>query len=218
MSIDRATYKDYVLKHMYTALKENRYRPGDRVTESYIAEELGISRAPIREALAELVSSGLLLHKPQVGTFVASMSPRDIMDSYETRGVAEGFAAREAMEFIDEEVLSELERMAELMVQYAGKKTHHRLIEVGREFHETIYGKCDNIAVVQLTDNLRLKIGLLFYRHWAEVYSPDEIRSRHFDIVNVLRQKNPDRVEQVIREHYIETGRKVAAIYKGYSS
>lgn len=218
MSIDRATYKDYVLQHMYTALKENRYRPGDRIKESYIAEELGISRAPIREALAELVSSGLLLHKPQIGTFVASMSPREIMDSYETRGVAEGYAAREAMGFIDEEVLSELERMIELMGQYAARKTQHRLIEIGREFHETIYGKCDNIAVVQLTDNLRLKIGLLFYRHWAQVYSPEEIKSRHYDIVNVLREKQPDRVEQVIREHYIETGKKVAAIYNGSSS
>lgn len=215
MSIDRATYKDYVLKHMYTALQENRFRPGDRITESYIAEELGISRAPIREALAELVNSGLLLHKPQIGTFVATMSPREIMDSYETRGVAEGFAAREAIRFIDDEVLSELERMAELMWQYAGKKTQRRLIEVGREFHETIYGKCDNIAVVQLTDNLRLKIGLLFYRHWADVYSPDEIRSRHLDIVNVLRLGVPDQVELVIRNHYIESGRKVAAIYRG---
>ncbi|WP_163337001.1 GntR family transcriptional regulator [Desulfopila sp. IMCC35008] len=218
MSIDRATYKDYVLKHLYTALKENRYRPGDRLTESYIAEELGISRAPIREALAELVSSGLLFHKPQIGTFVASMSPREIIDSYETRGVAEGFAAREAMGFIDEEILSELERMAELMGQYAVKNMQHRLIDIGRDFHETIYGKCDNIAVVQLTDNLRLKIGLLFYRHWGEVYSPDEIRSRHLDIVNVLRLQDPNRVEQVIREHYIETGRKVAAIYNLNSS
>jgi GntR family transcriptional regulator, rspAB operon transcriptional repressor len=215
VSIDRATYKDHVLKHIYNALQENRFRPGDRITESYIAEELGISRAPIREALAELVSSGLLLHKPQIGTFVAKMSSREIVDSYETRGVTEGFATREAMEFIDDDVLRELERMTELMWQYASRNTQDRLIEIGHEFHKTIYGKCENIAVLRLTDNLRLKIGLLFYRHWADVYSPDAIRSRHQDIVNVLRKRDPDRVEDVIRDHYMETGRKVAAIYDG---
>jgi DNA-binding GntR family transcriptional regulator len=215
VSIDRATYKDYVLQHIYTALQENRFRPGDRITESYIAEELEISRAPIRKALAELVSVGLLLHKPQVGTFVASMSPREIIDGYETRGVVEGFAACEAMELIDDEVLSELERLAELMWQYASRNTQRRLIEIGREFHEMIYGKCDNIAVVRLTDNLRLKISLFFYRHWADVYSPDEIRSRHLDIVRALRLRDADQVEQVIRDHYMETGRKVADIYNG---
>lgn len=215
MGIDRTTYKDYVLEHIYTALQENRYRPGDKVTESHIAEELGISRAPIREALAELVSGGMLVHKPQVGTFVASMSPREIINAYETKGVLEGYAVAEAMTMAggDAELFEELERMAALMESYAVRGRRRKLVDVGREFHRTLYGPCDNVQVVLLTEQLTMKLQLLFYRHWGDLYTPDEIRKRHQAIIVEVAGGERRSIEAVIRHHYIETGHKVAKIY-----
>lgn len=210
--IERATYKDYVIEHIYEALQESRYRPGDRVTESHIAKELGISRAPIREALSELVSAGLLVYRPQIGNFVASMSPREIIDAYEVRGVLEGFAVSRALEGFSEEDIYGLEQMSGLMEKYAAKKKQRRLIEVGSEFHKTLYGRCDNIQVVQLADQLSMKLHLLFFRHWADVYSPEEIRDRHLLIIAELRNGSSEVVEDVIREHYIATGKKVAKL------
>ncbi len=75
MPIERSTYKDHVVKYIYDGMRENRYKAGDKILESHMAKELGISRAPIREALADLVRSGLLEYRPQVGNFVTS-SPR----------------------------------------------------------------------------------------------------------------------------------------------
>ena len=77
--IERSTYKDHVIKYIYDGMRENRFRPGEKILESHLAKELGISRAPIREALADLVRSGLLEYRPQVGNFVAALSPEEIV-------------------------------------------------------------------------------------------------------------------------------------------
>ena len=93
MVINKSTYKDYVVAHVYERLQKSELNPGDKVLESQLATELGLSRAPIREALQQLVADGLLIYKPQVGNFVASLSPKEIIDAYVTRGLLEGFAA-----------------------------------------------------------------------------------------------------------------------------
>lgn len=220
MIIERATYKDYVIEYIYDGLQESRYRPGDKITESHIARELGISRAPIREALTELVGAGLLVYKPQVGNFVAFMSPTEIRDAYEIRGVLEGFAVRTAISGLVEEDIYALEQMAGLMEKYAAGKQQRRLIEVGKTFHQLLYGRCDNIQVVHLTDQLSMKLHLMFRKHWADVYSPAEIRDRHQVIIDCLQGADSMAVERAIREHYMETGSKVAALYssKGQGS
>jgi DNA-binding GntR family transcriptional regulator len=76
MPIERSTYKNHVIKYIYDGMRENRYRAGEKILESHLSRELGISRAPIREALAELVSSGLLESRPQIGNFVASLTAK----------------------------------------------------------------------------------------------------------------------------------------------
>jgi DNA-binding GntR family transcriptional regulator len=50
---------------------------------------------------------------------------------------------------------------------------------------------------------------LLFYKHWANVYTPEEIRDRHMEITAMVRRKDPAKLEQLIRQHYIDTGRKI---------
>ena len=115
MPIERSTYKDHVIKYIYDGMRENRYNPGEKILESHLAKELGISRAPIREALADLVRSGLLEYRPQIGNFVAAMSPQEIIDSYVARGVLEGFAVAQEIGNFSDDDLQRLEEMTEKM-------------------------------------------------------------------------------------------------------
>lgn len=211
MPIQRATYKDHVIQYIYTALQENRYQPGDKILESQLAEELGISRAPIREALAELVSSGLLTYKPQVGNFIASMSEKEIIDSYIARGILEGAAAAEAIHFITVAEISGLEKMTRQMEALARSGQRKELIDIGQQFHEAIFQRCQNTQIVHFTKLLSLKLHLLFYKYWAKLYSPEEIRERHLEIVNAIKQQDPEHLERLIRQHYTTTGEKVSA-------
>lgn len=211
MAIERSTYKDHVIQYIYDGLRENRFRAGEKILESHLAKELGISRAPIREALADLVRTGLLEYRPQVGNFVAAPSPQEIIDSYVARGVLEGFAVAEGIDRFTEEDLLRLEEMAHKMATHARKGQHKALIDLGQQFHEELFCHCTNLQIVRFTEQLSLKLHLLFYRHWGKVYEPEEIRDRHLEIVQTIRQQDPVAVELIIRRHYIDTGHKVVA-------
>lgn len=214
MLINKSTYKDYVVAHVYERLQKGELNPGDQVLESHLAKEFGLSRAPIREALQQLVGDGLLTYKPQVGNFVASLSPKEIIDAYVTRGLLEGFAVADALEGFTEEDLEDLEDYCLLMEKHARRGKQKELIEIGTEFHQLLFNKSNNIQLIEYTQRLSLKLHLLFYKHWASLYTPEEIRDRHQTLVSVLRQKNRDLAEQALRQHYSETGQKVARFYE----
>lgn len=209
MPIQRTTYKDHVIKYIYDGLRENRFRSGEKILESHLAKELGISRAPIREALADLVRSGLLEYRPQIGNFVASLSPEEIINSYVARGVLEGFAVSQEIDNFSNDDLVRLEEMAHKMELFAKKGQRKDLIDIGQEFHEELFSRCTNAQVVLFTEQLSLKLHLLFYKHWANVYTPEEIRDRHLEIIGMVRKKDSGKLEQLIRQHYIETGHKI---------
>jgi DNA-binding GntR family transcriptional regulator len=211
MPIQRSTYKDHVIRYIYDGLRENRFRAGEKILESHLAKELGISRAPIREALADMVSAGLLKYRPQVGNFVASLSSEEIIDSYVARGVLEGFAIAQGIDNFTDEDLLRLENMAHRMEQFARQDQRKALIDIGQEFHEELFSHCTNGQIVLFTKQLSLKLHLLFYKHWARVYSPEEIRDRHLEIINVIRKRDAVQLELMIRKHYIETGHKIVA-------
>ena len=209
MAIQRSTYKDHVIKYIYDGMRENRYRAGEKILESHLAKELGISRAPIREALADMVSSGLLVYRPQVGNFVAALTAKEITDSYVARGVLEGFSVAQGINNFTANDLARLEEMAHKMETYARQGKHKALIDLGQQFHEELFSHCSNAQIVLFTRQLSLKLHLLFYKHWSRVYSPEEIRDRHLDIINALHQKDAVKIEMMIRQHYIETGQKI---------
>ncbi len=209
MVIERSTYKDHVIKYIYDGMRENRFKAGDKILESHLAKELGISRAPIREALADLVRSGLLEYRPQIGNFVAALSPQEIIDSYVARGVLEGFAVAQGVGNFSEEDLQRLEDMAHKMETFAQNGKRKALIDIGQQFHEELFSHCTNSQVVLFTEQLSLKLHLLFFKHWAQVYTPGEIRDRHLDIIKVIREGDSVKLELMIRNHYINTGHKI---------
>ena len=209
MLIERSTYKDHVVKYIYDGMRENRYKAGDKILESHLAKELGISRAPIREALADLGRSGLLEYRPQVGNFVTSFSSKELIDSYVARGVLEGFAVAQGVDSFTEDELECLEEMAHKMEAFARDGKRKALIDIGQEFHEKLFSHCTNGQVVLFTEQLSLKLHLLFYKHWARVYSPEEIRDRHLNLIDAVRKKDTVQLEQVIRSHYFDTGNKI---------
>lgn len=214
MVINKTTYKDYVINYLYEKMQSDELKSGDQVLESHLAEKLGISRAPIREALQQLVGEGLLEYKPQVGNFVAVMSAKEIIDAYVTRGVLEGFSAAEALDKFDEEDFETLDDLCSRMEHFAEKGKQKELIEVGSEFHALLFNRCDNVQLIEYTERLSHKLHLLFYKHWGTLYSAEEISARHRQLVQVLRDRNEQQVEQALRLHYLETGQKVARLYE----
>ena len=212
MIIKKTTYKDQVAEYVYNLVLEGTYAPGDQVKESRLAAELGISRAPVREAMRGLVASGILEYKPQIGYYINSLSPKQIIDAYTTRGVLEGFAVRSTMHLFGEEQLEELSELTLKMQKAAQRENRKKVVEVGDTFHTLLVSENMNVQLAEYTGMLSLKLHVLFFKHWSSLYSPAEIRKRHDNIVNAIAQNDPMAIEDVIRGHYTETGTKIAKL------
>lgn len=213
-AIQKTTYKDQVIEQIYDLVLDGHYAPGDQIKESLLARDMGISRAPVREALKELIANGIVDYRPQVGNFIALLSPKQVVDSYTTRGVLEGFAIMTTRAQFDEDDFEELELLVAKMTRHAGKGSRKQVVQVGGEFHDLLIAKNKNVQLAEYTERLSLKLHVLFYKHWSTLYSPDEIGDRHLRIVTALMSGDPVEIEKTVREHYIETGTKIAAIYQ----
>lgn len=214
MSIVKTTYKDQVVEYIYDLILDGTLSHGNQIKESLLSHEMGISRAPIREALKELITTGIIAYRPQVGNFIAQPSPKETIDAYITRGVLEGYAIMETCNQFTEEEFDELETMTTAMKKAAIRENHKRVTHIGSEFHNTLISKNKNIQLVEYTERLSLKLHILFYKHWGSLYTPEEIGNRHLRIVEAIRAGNLTQIEQVARDHYTETGTKIASLQR----
>ncbi len=213
-AIKKTTYKDQVIDYVYEFILDGRYLPGDQIKESLLAKELGISRAPVREALKELIVIGIVDYKPQVGNFIALLSPEQIVDSYTTRGVLEGYAAMAGCDQFSEDDFAEMKLLVDRMRNAAKRGNQKMVVQIGHDFHNLLVSKNNNVQLAEYMDRLSLKLHVMFYKHWSDLYSPREIGDRHMKIVTSVMSGDPAKIEQSIREHYSESGNKIAAIYE----
>jgi DNA-binding GntR family transcriptional regulator len=211
--IRRTTYKDQVVEYIYDLVLDGKFAPGEHLKESVLAKELGISRAPVREAFRELISSGIVEYRPQVGNFISILSPKQIVDSYTTRGVLEGFAVMETRSSFGDDDFDELDKQVARMRKLAQNGDRKKVVQVGGEFHDLLTSYNRNVQLAEYNERLSLKLHVLFYKHWSTLYSPEEIGDRHKRIVEALKSSGAVQIEQTVRDHYIETGTKIAALY-----
>ena len=129
MPIVKKTYKDQVVDYVYQLLLNNELHPGDQLKETVLAEQMGISRAPIREAMKELIMDGLVDYRPQVGNFIPVFSPKQIVDSYTTRGVLEGYAVMITCDQFSAEEIKRLENQVDQMKPMHKKRTIRWLLK-----------------------------------------------------------------------------------------
>ncbi len=212
MPIVKKTYKDQVVDYVYQLLLAGDLVPGQQVKESLLAVQMGISRAPIREAMKELIMDGLVDYRPQVGNFIPVLSAQEIIDCYTTRGVLEGFAIAVGFHNITAEDCSRLDQMVDDMEACALRQDHKMVVEIGGQFHDFLISFCNNQQLLEYTNRLSLKCHVLFYKHWSSLYNAKEIGRRHRLIVSAVRSGVAADIEQVVRDHYRESGCKIAGL------
>lgn len=112
--------RDVVFENLREAILEGKLKPGQRLMEVQLAEQLGVSRTPVREAIRKLELEGLVVMLPRKGAYVANMSLKDIMDVLEVRASLEGLAAYLAAERISDEDIKKLKDISEEFKKHFG--------------------------------------------------------------------------------------------------
>jgi len=199
--------KDKIVEHIFNAIINEEYVGGSQIKEQHLSSKLNVSRAPIREALSELVSLGILEQIARKGVFVKEITSKDIFNTYESKGVIEGFLASDFALHATNDDIKILEEYVFLMSK--ALKDPKKVVKIGSKFHKHYLKYAKNTMLLKSLEKFNKQSQILFFRNWSRLYTLEEITERHQKIVNAIKQKDKKLIEEVIREHYFETGTKI---------
>lgn len=145
----RSNIKDYIQQQ----IAEGVYRPGDRIVETRLARELDVSQAPVREAVLELATMGLLEERPYSGTYVRNFTISEIEDIFDTRAFIEEYAAKRAAKRVTEEQLAEMEDVLSEMGKSQGLRA---FVHLDMEFHGLVMDAAGSPALKRAWKILRM--------------------------------------------------------------
>jgi DNA-binding GntR family transcriptional regulator len=210
--IKKYTYGEQVAEYIKEKILQGQLQPGDQVKEVALSSELSISRAPIREALQILSREGLIVSKPQKGKFVAALTAKQIKESYFTGGILEAVAVSQALHLYTNEDIDALESIVNKMrdVSEAGISTES-LADLDNRFHGILFSRVDNELLIDLCRRSCQGISkFLLFKYWIRLFTPKQVYERHLLILNAIKSGDTQKVEKIIRQHYQESGTRMA--------
>ena len=196
-----ASLRNKVFKYIKTQIITGRYNPGESLVESKLAEELGVSRTPIREAIRLLELEGLVETTPNKGAVVLGISPKDVEDIYAIRQLVEGLAARWAADRISSNDIKELQKVLDLMEFYANRQDLEELANLDNKFHQIIF-EASGSKILNLTlSNLHQYIQLARLESLKVPRRTEQTLKEHRCIVEAFIERNPEKAEQSLARH-----------------
>jgi DNA-binding GntR family transcriptional regulator len=165
---DHPSLSQRVAEELRRSILTNRRRPGERLVEDRLSEELGVSRIPIREALRTLAGEGLVDMQPRRGASVADVSPEVARDLVEVRATLEGLNARLAARHHDAAIIVSLQRVLEAGNRAARSKNVDDLVRLNGEFHDGLAEAGRNTILWDIMRVLRERTSLVFAANTAQ--------------------------------------------------
>ena len=193
--------RDVVFKTLRQAILRGELEPGERLMEIQLAERLGVSRTPIREAIRKLELEGLVLMIPRKGAEVAKISESNLRDVLEVRRSLEELAIDLACQRMTPEELEELKVTQEKFALAIKNGDAMQIAETDERYHEIIYDGTKNGRLVQILNNLREQM----YRYRLEYIKDEDKRQvlliEHERILKAISLRHVQEAKQAIREH-----------------
>lgn len=186
--------RDVVFNTLRQAIITGEFAPGERLMEIALANRLGVSRTPVREAIRKLELEGLVVMIPRKGAEVARITEKDLRDVLEVRSSLEELAAELATERMNDEYREKIEKSLKEFEQAIQRGDNGEIADSDMEFHDVIFDATGNARLIQILNNLREQM----YRYRVEYLKREEAHP------------------QLIAEHaaiieYISKGEKKAA-------
>jgi len=201
--LDRTILRDQIREYLIDAILNRQYKEGDRIVETRIAQQLGVSQGAVREALRELEWLGFLETKPYSGTYVKELSVDDLLEIYPVRAALEALGARLATPHFSKEELDNLQKIVDDMVAVSEAGDSHRMVELNYDFHQAIIEKAGNSILIHAWRMFQ-------FSYWTSLSTAKlsgdlvYLASRHYLIIDALRSGNPERAAQASSDHIME--------------
>lgn len=196
-----ASLRNKVFKYIKSQIINGAYGPGDTLLESKLADELGVSRTPIREAIRLLELEGLVETTTKKGAVVLGISPKDVEDIYAIRQLVEGLAARWAAGRITPGELKELQKIHELMEFYAQKQNVEEIAEQDNRFHQLIYEIAGSKILYLTLHNLHQFVQLARLKSLSVHNRLPQTLAEHHAILEAFQSRDADAAEKALSHH-----------------
>ncbi len=205
--------RDVVFQTLREAILRGNIKPGERLMEIQLSQQLGVSRTPVREAIRMLELEGLVNMTPRKGAAVAAISEKSLRDVLEVRCALEELSVRLACERMSWEQFEQLRASNVKFAQVAEGEDITEIAKSDEAFHDIIYYSTNNDKLILLLNQLREQM----YRYRIEHIKIKERRSmlirEHQEIIDALRERDSQTAVLVMRRHInnqeIQVGRKI---------
>jgi DNA-binding GntR family transcriptional regulator len=201
----RIPVRERVYERLRSSILSGRMGPAERLTEEHLAEQMGVSRTPVREALHKLESEGLITALETRGFIVSSDSREEVEELFEIRSILEGYALRVISQEISEQDLERLNGFIEKAEEALGRGRIHDVFNWNTQFHDILHGL--------VSEKKRLYDLMVTMRKYVLRYRKDTLQypdggkrtlEGHRRILLALRLRDPDLCERVMRDHIQE--------------
>lgn len=208
--LDVLNLRDHIEERVRNAILNGTFKPGGRLIETAIADQLAVSRAPVREALSALEREGIVEHAPRRGYSVIDFTDKDIEEIYSLRLLLELGALPRVIDRTTEQDLAEMQLLLDALDEEARRKSDPgKIITLDLLFHESICRTADHSRLYLAWSNMhmqtRLLIGLTSKTHYDQPGQPKEFHQR---ILDAIRDKDLKRAEVSLTEHILDAQRR----------
>jgi len=207
-----------VYRILKTRIIKGNLKPGEKLLENKIAERLGVSRTPVREALRELRAEGFVETSPNRAIIVSTIAFDEILDLLQVRGVLEGLAANIAAKKINPKKIENFNKIINQMKHYTGNDlvSQKSILDFTRldiEFHDLILNICGNKWLIQMHNNLKNHIKRFRIRSFSVPGTFSKSLNEHCKILDALKKGDSELAEKLSRIH-MENAYKNIFIYE----
>ena len=190
----------------------DEFQPGQRLRERKLAEQLNISRTPVREAFKVLASEGLVDLLPNRGAVVASISPEEVHDKLEVLTALEALAGELACQKVTEDILAELRALHYEMLAAFTRKNRKSYFKLNQQIHHLIIMASDNSSLAETYARINMQLYRVRYTSSLKNHSwPTNIIEEHDQILQALENRDAKEMSAQIKAHYQSTWLKFKA-------
>lgn len=182
--------RDVVFQTLRQAILRGELKPGERLMEIHLAQKLGVSRTPVREAIRKLELDGLVLMIPRKGAVVAEITVSDLEDVLEVRMALEELAVKHACRRITQEQLKELTVLAEEFRKSLQGGDVGACAQADMAFHDAIYESTGNNRLIQILNNLRERMYRYRMEYLKDQQSHAQLLKEHEEICRALQERD----------------------------
>ncbi len=193
--------RDVVVDNIRQAIIGGQFPAGMRLMELQLAEEMGVSRTPVREAIRKMELEGLVVMIPRRGAYVADISIKDINEVYEIRTALDVLAAGLAAERIDDDEIKQMKELLDADKPLVAAKDYPKIIENDTAFHDVIYKASRNKRCMNIISNLREQITAIRGRSMPYPGRLTDMIREHENIYEAIAQRSVDKAQKAVRTH-----------------